>query len=325
MRNRAVPALVGALLLTVGCRAREISPGEGEAASTVAAPAPTVPAGPIAVKEVGFRTPESVLYDDEADVFLVSNINGPEVEADGNGFISRLDATGKVLALKWIDGSQPGQTLDAPKGLALSGQVLYVADVTSVRMFDRKTGKGLGKVAVPGATFLNDLATAPDGSIYASDSGLSMGKTELEPNGTDAIYRIAGGKVERVLKDKGLGLPNGLLADADGVWVVTFGSGELYRVTPAGKKESVQKLPSGQLDGIVRTPDGSMWISSWEGSSVLRGSPGGTFAPVIRGVAAPADIAVDAKNGRLWIPLFTGDAVEIHSLAAIPAPQLSGN
>ncbi len=327
MRNRAACALVGLVLLTVGCRARETSPGDAAlTAVTVAAPAPTAitaPAGTIAVREVGFKTPEAVLYDDEADVFLVSNINGSEVDADGNGFISRLDATGHLLALKWIDGSQPGQTLDAPKGMALSGRVLYVADVTSVRMFDRKTGKGLGEVTVPGATFLNDLATAPDGSVYASDSGMSMGKTDLEPDGNDAIYRISGGKLQRVLKDKALGLPNGLLAEADGVWVVTYGSGELYRVTPAGKRENVQKLPSGQLDGIIRTADGSLWISSWEGNSLLRGSPGGTFATVITGVTSPADIALDEKNGRLWIPLFTVDAVEIHSLVAIPGPQLS--
>ncbi len=323
MRNRAAGALVGALLLTVGCRARETSPGEAAStAVTAPAPAPTAPAGTIAVREVGFKTPESVLYDDEADVFLVSNINGSEVDADGNGFISRIDAAGKLLELKWIDGGQPGQTLDAPKGMAFSGPVLYVADVTSVRMFDRKTGKGLGKVTVPGATFLNDLATAPDGSIYVSDSGMSMGKTDLEPDGNDAIYRIAGGKLQRVLKDKALGMPNGLLADADGIWVVTFGSGELYRVTKAGKRKNVQKLPSGQLDGIVRTADGSLWISSWEGNSVLRGSPGGAFATVITGVTSPADIALDAKNGRLWIPLFTVDAVEIRSLAAIPVPQL---
>ena len=323
MRNRAAGALVGVLLLAIGCRARETAPGgAAPAAVTAAAPeptvptalvAPTAPAGTIAVREVGFKTPESVLYDDEADVFLVSNINGPEVEADGNGFISRLDAEGKILDLKWIDGSKAKDGLDAPKGMAFAGNVLYVADITSVRIFDRKNGRALGKVAIPGSSFLNDLATAPDGSVYASDSGLKAD----QPDGNDAIYRITPDrKVVRVVKDKALGNPNGLLADAEGVWVVTFGSGELYRVTRDGRKESSQKLPAGQLDGIVRAADGSLLISSWEGSSVLRGAPGGTFNPVITGVTSPADIAYDAKRSRVWIPLFTKDAVEIHALGS---------
>jgi sugar lactone lactonase YvrE len=327
MRARTACVFVGGLLLTVACRpGREGSQAAAPPATVTAAAEPAAPppptAAPIVVKDAGFRTPESVLYDDESDVFLVSNINGPEVEADGNGFISRLDAEGKILDLKWIDGSKAKYSLDAPKGMAFAGPVLYVADITAVKTFDRKTGRALGKVTVPGASFLNDLSAAPDGSVYASDSGLKADKGGLEPDGRDAIYRItAEGKVERVIRDKALGNPNGLLADADGAWVVTFGSGELYRVTRGRKKENSQKLPTGQLDGIVRTSDGSLLISSWEGSSILRGTPDGTFTATITGVAAPADIAYDSKRGRLWIPLFTDDAIEIHSLASIPAPQ----
>lgn len=319
MRARALGALVGFLLFAFACRpARESAPAAEPPAPGTAVPASVPPvAPPIAIRDAGFRTPESVLYDEESDVFLISNINGPEFEADGNGFISRLDAEGKILDLKWIDGSNAKYGLDAPKGMAFAGNVLYVADITSVKRFDRKNGRALGQVAIPGSSFLNDLAAAPDGSVYASDSGLKANKGELQPDGNDAIYRITpDGKVARVVKDKSLGNPNGLLADADGVWVVTFGSGELYRVTRDGRKESSQKLPAGQLDGIVRAADGILLISSWEGSSVLRGAPGGTFTPVITGVTSPADIAYDSKRARVWIPLFTKDAVEIHALGS---------
>jgi len=318
MRIRTASILVGALLLTLACRANRESAPAGATPTVTAAARPAAAAAPVVVKDVGFQTPECVLHDEESDVYLVSNINGSETAADGNGFISRLDPQGKVLDLKWIDGSKPGQTLDAPKGMALSGGVLYVADVTSVRMFDRKTGKGMGTVAIPGATFLNDLSAAPDGSVWASDSGLSAGKKDLEPSGTDAIYRITNGKAERIAKDKSLGLPNGLLADADGTWVVTFGSGELYRITRAGKRESVQKLESGQLDGVSRASDGSLLVSSWERNAILRGHPGGAFTAAIDGVVSPADFAYDAKANRVWIPLFTKDTVEIRALP--PAP-----
>ena len=39
---------------------------------------------------MGFESPESVLYDELADLYLVSNVNGGLADADGNGFISRL-------------------------------------------------------------------------------------------------------------------------------------------------------------------------------------------------------------------------------------------
>ena len=61
-------------------------------------------------------TPESALHDPEADVYLVSNINGGPCDRDDNGFISRVSPDGQVLDLKWIDGADPGVTLHAPKG-----------------------------------------------------------------------------------------------------------------------------------------------------------------------------------------------------------------
>jgi len=306
-------AILAGSLGMAACRARE-TPQAG-APEAPAAPTPD-PTAPIVVANAGFRTPESVLYDVEADVYLVSNVNGGEVAADGNGFISRLDPDGRVLELKWIDGSRPEQALDAPKGMAISEGVLYVADIDAVRMFDRATGKAAGKVMIPGATFLNDVAAAPDGTIYVSDSGLKQGKADLEPSGSDAIYRIdkGEGKAKKVIRDRGLGNPNGLLADAEGVWVVSFGSGQIYRVSREGRKEAGENLPTGQLDGIVQVADGAVLVSSWEGSSILRGLPGAGFLANITGVASPADIGYDSRRKRVLIPLFTGNAVEIRTL-----------
>jgi sugar lactone lactonase YvrE len=312
--------LIASLLVMAACRARETSQAEAPAA-----PAPD-PAAPIVVANAGFQTPESALYDAEADVYLVSNINGGEVEADGNGFISRVDPTGRVVDLKWIDGSRAEQALDAPKGMALANGVLYVADIDKVRMFDPVAGKATGTMTIPGATFLNDVAAAPDGTIYVSDSGLKQGKTGLDASGTDAIYRIDKGaaKAERLVKDRGLGNPNGLLADDEGIWVVSFGSGQLYRVSREGRKESGENLPTGQLDGIVQVSDGSVLVSSWEGNSILRGSPGAGFLANITGVASPADIGYDSKRKRVLIPLFNGNALEIRTLGPTAPAETPG-
>ena len=47
----------------------------------------------IVLENVGFATPESVLYDAQRDIYLVTNINGSPLAADGNGFISRVNTS----------------------------------------------------------------------------------------------------------------------------------------------------------------------------------------------------------------------------------------
>lgn len=270
-------------------------------------PKPTVVQG-------GFQTPESVLYDPRADVYLVSNINGNPTGADGNGFISRVSPAGKILALKWIDGTKQGVTLNAPKGMALSGTTLYVSDITAVRMFDRSTGRFKGSIDIMGSTFINDLAAGSDGSIYASDSGL---KPDFSPSGTDAVYRIdAQGKVTPLAKSTELHTPNGIAALPGGrVLVVTFTEkGEVYTLGTDGKRQDVRTFPVGQLDGVVRLSDGAILVSSWAASAVYRMAGDGMAKPVVENVKAPADIGYDRRRNRVLIPQFMDNKVVIQAL-----------
>jgi sugar lactone lactonase YvrE len=262
----------------------------------------------------GFQTPESVLYVADQDVYLVSNINGEPLGADDNGFISKIDPeTGKVSEAKWIDGSKDTVKLDAPKGMGIANGMLYVADISTVRKFDAKTGEPKGEVKIDGATFLNDIAVAADGSVYVSDSGLDP---KFASTGTDAIYQIgADDKVKPLIKDKALSAPNGILAgDKGSVWAVTFGSGEIYEVDAKGKKAAGQKLPKGQLDGIVALDGGEYLVTSWEGSAIYRGKPGGEWKPAVENVKSPADIGWDSKRKRVLIPIFMGNSVILHPL-----------
>ncbi|MDR7522498.1 MAG: SMP-30/gluconolactonase/LRE family protein [Armatimonadota bacterium] len=277
--------------------------------ATMAAMAPA-----IVVKDVGLETPESVLYDRASDVYLVSNINGNPTGTDGNGFISRVSPAGKVLTLKWIDGTKPGVTLNAPKGLAIVGDTLYVADITTVRMFDRTTGQPKGSVDIPGSTFINDLASAPDGSVYVSDSGLNP---DFSPSGTDAIYRIDKmGTLTTVAKTRDLHGPNGVAVLPNGrVVVVTFSKpGEVYTLGPNGQKQHVLATPAGQLDGVVVLPGGALLVSSWEASVVYRIDASGKATVVVRDVPSPADIGYDTKRNRVLIPIFTKNYLVIQRL-----------
>ncbi len=293
-------------------------------------PAPAAPAAPTlapatVVKDVGFMEPESALYDAAEDAYLVSNIEGNPSEADGKGFISKVSPEGKVLALKWIDGTKKGSTLNAPKGLAIAKGTLYVADISFVRLFDAKTGAPKGKIATPGATFLNDISAAPDGTIYVSDTGIKFGKDGVEPTGTAAIYAIGkSGSAKKIIADKDkLGGPNGVLADDTGVWVVTFGSGEIYHVGKDGKLDPGQKLPEGMLDGVVKLPDGTLLVSSWTTGTVYKGTPGGAWEATVTGVKSPADIGYDTKRNVLLIPQMQLDAVVLQTIPGMPAPAMT--
>jgi sugar lactone lactonase YvrE len=265
----------------------------------------------ILLEGLGFSTPESVLYDKDRDRYLVSNINGPPTERDGNGFISVVEPTGKLAALKWIDGASDGTGLDAPKGMAILDGKLYVADIDQVRVFSASTGKPQYDLPIEGASFLNDVAA--DGSqIYVSDSGLDP---SFNPSGTDAVYRIyKEGKHELVVADPGLGRPNGLATRGQKIYLVGFGGNDLRILGPDGSILSTEPLPAGSLDGIALRPDGSALVSSWEGSAVYLRTSDGVVSTVLEGVNAPADIGWDSKRNRLLVPMFKDDKIWIRPL-----------
>src|SRR5438552_6707886 len=161
-----------------------------------AAPTPTPPPSPGATKLTvveGFLTPESVLHDPVQDIYFVSNINGSPTAKDNNGFISRVRPDGAVENLKFIEGGHGGVTLNAPKGLAIRGDTLWVADIDVVRAFDAKTGAPRDSVSMAslGAVFLNDIAIAQTGALYITDTGIRFDDVGnvLHP-GPDRIFRV---------------------------------------------------------------------------------------------------------------------------------------
>ncbi len=294
------------LFLLAGCGGGA-DDGAGEGADAPAAPREVAE---MTVENVGFATPESVLHLTDADVYLVSNINGAPLDADGNGFISRLSPEGEVLELRFIDGAAEGVTLNAPKGMAATGGTLYVTDIDCLRMFDVATGAPTGEQCIEGATFLNDVAADSDGNVYFTDSGLDAA---FEGTGADAIYMLSGGTVAPVLADPSLGRPNGVASMNGGLQIVTFGSGESYFVAPTGERSGITAI-AGSLDGIEPLEDGGYLVSSWGNSAVHRVAADGTVTTVVEGVDAPADIGFDRTRSRILIPLFNGDAVVFRTL-----------
>ncbi len=287
-----------------------------EAAAPVDAKAPEEPPAPKPLFRIteGISTPESVLWDEAGDRYLVSNVNGKPTDADNNGTILELSPEGKVSKEKFIAGGVNNAKLDAPKGSGISGGVLYVTDITVVRRFDAKTGAPKGDIPIPGSSFLNDIAVAKDGRVFVSDSGINA---SFEPTGAGGAVHVIdkSGKVKTIAKSPELNGANGLLwreNDKD-LLVVSLLSNELYKLDDKGARKDITQLPEGMLDGIAPLGE-ELLISSWKGSGVYRGKLGGKFERVLAGLKGPADIGYDAKRGRLLVPRFQESAVEIYEI-----------
>ncbi len=306
---------LSAIIVLLGC-ARDETEATGDSAAGVAAPAEFSRAASI---QGAFKTPESVRFDPTDDVFFVSNINGPPSEKDNNGFVARVRAEGgEIDSLMFIAGGRGGVTLNAPKGLAITGDTLWVTDIDAVRAFDKKTGRAIASYPVRGAVFLNDITTGPDGALYITDTGIRINASGMSHPGPDRVFKLTrSGEVSTALQLDSLVGPNGITWDEANqrFIIVNFAGNTILGWKPGDSAATTIATGTGQFDGVERLGDGRILVSSWADSSiyVLDGS---ALVRAVPGVANPADIGVDTKRNRVAVPLFEGNRVE---LFAIPA------
>ncbi len=308
---RLIARLAAAGLASAGLAAAGLAAGPAAAQDAAAAPASSKVGVPLTVGKNRFQGPETVLWDDQANVYLVSNVNGPFTKKDGNGFISRVAPDGKIIELRWIDGKNPSVHLDAPKGMIFVGDELWVCDLGAVRVFDRKTGKPKGEHTTPGSYMLNYLSRAADGTVYVTDTGAKQGHA-------GAIYAIKGSGPGKVLvKGAYLDRPDGVLAENQGLLVTPYGAkaNTVYRLSLAGKRTPYAKMPAPQLDGLLRLPDGSLVVTSWMGQAVYR-VQGGKPSVLLQGIESPAQIGYDAKRHQLLVPSYKGNYILLAPLTA---------
>jgi sugar lactone lactonase YvrE len=285
-----------------------------------AAPPPVAPAASKVAVVEGFLTPESALHDAAQDIYFVSNINGRATAKDNNGFISRVKPDGAVENLRFIAGGRNGVTLNAPKGLALVGDTLWVADIDVVRGFDGRSGAPLDSVSLDaqGAVFLNDLAVAATGALYVTDTGIRFDDVGnvLHP-GPDRVFRIGTDRAVTVAvrgDSAGFGGPNGIALDSVGkrFIIVPFQAQTVLAWKPGDKAPSVVARGAGGFDG-VEIVGGRILASSWTDSSITR-FDGAQGTKIITGVPTPADIGYDARRNRVLIPVLSGNRIEIWQL-----------
>jgi sugar lactone lactonase YvrE len=309
--------IVAAFALTAACgrNDRSAAASDTTAAKGAAADSTARATGPTRLE--GFQAPESAKYDADLDVWYVSNINGSPTDEDGNGYISRLHGDGTMDSLKFIASGANGVKLDAPKGLALQADTLWVADIHTVRAFNRRTGIPVASIKLKGAKFLNDVAVGPDG-VYITDTGFGTSGGGMKHTGPDRIYRIGPDR------SAGVALENDSLAGPNGItWhgarrqfiVVPFIGTVIRGWTPGSKVTVPLGNTKGQIDGVEVLDSARLLITSWADSS-LDVFENGAATPIARDLPSPADIGVDTKRNRVAIPLLMENRVEFRALPA---------
>jgi hypothetical protein len=308
---------VAALTLTAACGHKDRVADTSATNAAGGPPADSTAVASLPTRLEGFQNPESARYDKDLDVWYVSNMNGAPTARDGNGYISRLHGDGTMDSLKFIASGVNGVKLDGPKGIALQGDTLWVADIHTVRGFNRRTGIPVANIEMKGSKFLNDVAVGLDG-IYITDTGIEAAAGGMKHRGPDRIYRIGPDRSAGVaLENDSLGGPNGITwHGARGQFIVVPLIGTVIRAWTPGSKVTVPLgATKGQLDGVEVLDSARLLITSWA-DSTLDIFENGTATPIARDLPSPADLGVDTKRNRVAIPLLMENRVEFRPLPA---------
>lgn len=307
---------IAAALLVAGC----------DRATPPPAPAPATEVNTITTPRIvdGFASPESVLI--AGDRRFVSNMGAkPEpTSKDGDGYISELDAQGALVKQRIFprEGDPP---LNAPKGMAVIGNRLFVTDIDRIVGYDLTSDKQVFEAVVSGGPekFFNDLAAESDTTLLMTDTL------------RNALYRYDFGSRTFTLVTGDMPGANGVAVDGPrklayvAAMGAKFGGGDLYSVVLAGDAKA-QRIGNvhGLFDGIALV-DGKLLLSDWKsvsepvpGTVTLHATDGALTStlstPELHG---PADFDYDPTQRLVWIPDMQNNRVVIMPIMSQPLPR----
>jgi hypothetical protein len=241
-------------------------------------------------------TPESVLVvnEEKSTYLFVSLIDGQGDAADGKGGVAKLTVDGAIIDKDWITG------LNAPKGMAIYKNRLYVADLTELVVVDIEEQKVLKKIPIAGAVFLNDVTVNSSGVVFVSDTRTN--KVHRVEDDTPTVY------LENISNANGLKVFGSSL-------IVGAGT-ELLLVGPDKKPLVLAKGFAQGIDGIEMTKRGEFIVSCWPGL-IYYVYANGKIELLIDSQAQKintADIGFDSATQRLFVPNFFKNTVTAYQL-----------
>jgi hypothetical protein len=246
----------------------------------------------------GFDAPASALYDSRTDSFFVANVNGDETAKDGNGYIAQVAPDGSLIKKGWFTG------LNAPRGMAVYGNNLYVADLDQLVVIHKLKATLRGRHPALPSKLLDDVAADNTGRIYVSDM---LG---------DSIYRLDEGIFGKWLGSARLMAPGSIKIVRDELWVASWGRivrgfetnepGHVLAVNLRTQKiRDVGKgYPIGNLGGLEPIGDGRFLLTDRRAGGLMLIDEYGRSQVVLDLPPGSADMGFDPLLKVLVIPLM---------------------
>ena len=259
------------------------------------------------------KAPQSIVSD-PGEGYFIANANGDPGNRDNHGFITKLDQEGQIVDLHFIQGGQGNTVLHSPTGMVLVNTLLYVADLDTVRGFDKTTGEPIQSVSLSryNCTSLAGLTADSEGQLLVSD---------ME---TNAIYRIDPNQeyaVSLLVQDASLSGPRGLAIHPRSRHVVGVGrnNGKIFEIDEKGTitellANSFFSRRFHNLEGIDFDQYGSMYVSDITAGKVWRIRADLKKEVIAEFLVSPAGISVDRKNHLILVPYLYANGAEINGL-----------
>jgi len=250
------------------------------------------------------NNPESVVYDQPRDRYLVSNW--------GDGNIVAIDSLGNQTFFN--------TEMDQAAGLHIVGEVVYAAStegsVTGIVGFDLTTDTRICTMDIPVKELLNDITSDGSDYLYVTDCD------------ADRIYSVRLSDMTwSILVSTGLGYPNGILYDDSSNRLLVLNGGlpgkPLLAVNLADTSLSViVETGIGAIDGLSTDENDCTYFSSWTTDRVYRYDSTFVNPPevVSEGHNDPADIFVNTVSGILAVPNFHGNSLDLIPLYPQSSP-----
>ncbi len=270
---------------------------------------------------------ESCSYDPVRNLIVVPNRGVPQNVQANNAWVSLLNHDGSVHTARWIGVQNAGATranmspplvLNEPYGSDIVDGTLYLADrdgstgpddkgVAVIRRFTLATGVPAGETRVPAVEWFNDIAVAPDGTVYGTVTG---GAQEADA-ATWQVWKITrDGTATPIVQGTPLRRPNGIALDAQGnLVVVNMLTPDVLTLSPAGALLKTEQAAQAGNDGLVIMADGTKYVSSVLQGGVSRMRPGQAADLIATNIPSAASMCYDAGANQLVIPMNANNAL----------------
>lgn len=195
----------------------------------------------------GFQAPHAISNNQNQIYVSNGGIYDNKIKKE-SGYISKLDRLGKIIEQKFIDN------LNNPMGIAISNNIIYIADIDSIKAFSLASKKQILNIQIKGAMSLCDIVVNGD-VLFVSDSKAGLiYSVDIKKKSYHVLVAI----------ESSLGHPNGMALFNKFLYVATsdstrFGTtlkGSVFRIDL--ESQSVYLISSYKHDlyGLESTPNG---------------------------------------------------------------------